>query len=68
VGAALHGFHWSEAHDAKLARLIHEGLNLTVIARRFGCSQRTISLKARNLAERRAAQRQAATHADQAHT
>jgi hypothetical protein len=63
MGAAIHGFAWTEQLVAKLERLIYdEQLNLTVIARRFGCSQRTIATKARQLAEQRErgrAQRQA---------
>jgi hypothetical protein len=43
MGAATHG---------------HEGLNMTTIARRFGCSQRAISDKSRKLAEQRERERQ----------
>jgi hypothetical protein len=42
----------------RLERLIHEGLNLTTIARRFGCAQRTVAAKARELAEQRERERQ----------
>ena len=50
------GFGWNEKFEAKLGKLIDEGLNLSEIAVRFGCSQRTVSDKARKLVARREAQ------------
>jgi DNA-binding NarL/FixJ family response regulator len=50
------GFSWNEKFEAKLGKLIDEGLNLSEIAVRFGCSQRTVSDKARKLVAQREAQ------------
>lgn len=58
MGAAVHGFRWNEVLDAKLERLIHQGLDLTTIARRFGCSQTTVAAKAKQIAQRRELERQ----------
>ena len=52
------GFSWNEKFEAKLGKLINEGLNLSEIAVRFGCSQRTVSDKARKLVAQRERQRQ----------
>jgi hypothetical protein len=55
MGAALHGFRWSEKHYDKLDRLVREGLPTPIIARRLGCSSTTVLTRWRMLAERKPA-------------
>ncbi|MGC1408706.1 MAG: hypothetical protein WA864_07155 [Acetobacteraceae bacterium] len=53
--AAMHGFRWNEDHYAKLEKLVREGLPMTIIATRLGCTPATVSLRWRELAKKREA-------------
>jgi hypothetical protein len=50
-------FRWDASMAEKLERLIHEGLDCSTIARRFGCTPTTIAARARQLAELRERER-----------
>ena len=58
MGAAIHGFQWTDAHSDKLDKLVREGLPTPIIARRFGCSSTTILARWRLLAAQRENERQ----------
>ena len=58
MGAAGHGFQWTDSHYDKLDKLVREGLPTPIIARRFGCSSTTILARWRVLAEQRGLERQ----------
>ena len=67
MGAAIHGFQWTNSHSDKLERLVREGLPTPIIARRFGCSSTTILARWRILAAQRERDRQGVNQDDAAH-
>jgi hypothetical protein len=52
------GFSWDEKRVERLEKLIHEGLDCSTVARRFGCSPTTIQAKVREISRRRELERQ----------